>query len=166
MPELPNRKHEAFCHTLLANNLNAGRAYQIVYGLEDRPAADACASRLLRNAKVNERITELQRPVAQKNRITVQSLLAELQATVEAARAAKQFGAVNGSLALIGKLTGLLRDQIEIGGPGECDACRTPDEVLDRLEADFGGPAELVEGLEFMVDLARRRAADKARLVG
>ncbi len=96
----------------------------------------------------------------------MQSLLAELQATVEAARAAKQFGAVNGSLTLIGKLTGLLRDQIEIGGPGEFDTCKTPDEVLDRLEADFGGPAELVEGLEFMVDLARRRAADKARLVG
>ncbi|WP_315720159.1 MULTISPECIES: terminase small subunit [unclassified Bradyrhizobium] len=166
MPELPNRKRENFCNELLRNHMNAGKAYQAAYGVAERHVADAAGSRLLRNVAVNARINELRRDVVPKTRVTVASLLTELQATVDAARAAKQFGAVNGSLTLIGKLTGLLRDQIEVGGVGEFDACQTPEDVIECMEADCGGPAELVEQLEFMLDIARRRAADRALSVG
>lgn len=80
-------------------------------------AVDANASRLIGSDKIKARIAELQAPAIKASQITLQSVLAELQLTVEQARQAKQLSVVNGSLALIAKLTGLLVDKVEVGGP-------------------------------------------------
>lgn len=135
MAPLKNLKHERFIHLLLEGSKhgwNAAEAYRRVYG-KDGHVAESAASRLLKNVEVRARIAELTAPAVKKTRITVETLLAELDATVQAARQAKQFGAVNGSLALIGKLTGLLRDRLEIGHPGEFESCKTAAEVIDVL---------------------------------
>jgi hypothetical protein len=60
-------------------------------------------------------------------------LIADLEAALSGATEAKQFGAVNGSVALMGKLTGLLTDRVEIGAPGNFSQCETTEQVVDKL---------------------------------
>ncbi|WP_316159810.1 hypothetical protein [Bradyrhizobium sp. SZCCHNRI20481] len=166
MPALKNTKHEAFAN-LVAKRDKTKMSVTVCYIASgystDGHAAEASATRLLSSAEVQARIAEINAPVVAKSRVTVASLLAELQATVEAARAAKQFGAVNGSLALIGKLTGLLVEKVEMGGPGEFADAKTPADILRALAEDCGSVGELIEQLEFMLDEARAMAAGQAR---
>ncbi len=64
-----NPRHEVFCQKV-ASGASASAAYHQVYGTSGA-TAEASASRLLRNAKVSERIRELQSEAAQA---TVMSL--------------------------------------------------------------------------------------------
>lgn len=59
MPELNNKRHEAFCHEYL-KDLNATAAYKRVYGEKKNPkTAEVNATKLLGNAKVKVRVKEL-----------------------------------------------------------------------------------------------------------
>lgn len=75
--------------------------------------ADANGSRLLRNARVAERIAELKGKLCEKTLIDAEFLTKELLENVRLARAAKQFAAVTSSLGLIAKLHGLIVDKQE-----------------------------------------------------
>ncbi len=164
MPVLKNLKHETFCQLLLEgtrNGWNAAEAYRRVYGAEGH-AAESAASRLLKNVEVQARIAELRAAVTRKSKVTVESLLAELDATVQAARKAKQFGAVNGALTLIGKLTGLLRDRLEVGGVGEFESCNSSADVIDKMIADAGSPQAALAMFDELRGLVEARAAGRA----
>jgi len=112
----------------------------------DKASAAMAASRLIKNDQIRQRLAELNAPAVRKSRVTVESLLGELEQTIAEARQAKQFSAVNGSLALMGKLTGLLRDKIEVGSISDFDGLSTPEEVVERVRAELGDEAaELLE---------------------
>jgi len=104
-------------------------------------ASEVSASRLLSSDQVKGRVDEILRPVVAKTRVTVTSLLNELEQTIGDARAARQHGVVIAALALSAKLVGLLRDQVEIGRPGEFARIQTAEEVLERVRFELGDKA-------------------------
>jgi hypothetical protein len=167
MAPLRNVKHEAFCRELLKaakNGRGQGEAYLAAGYKADGHGADVCASRLLKNVHIRARVAELSEPAAKKTKISVESLLAQLEATVAGATEAKQFGAVNGSLALIGKLTGLLRDQIEIGAVGSFGECTTIPQLVEALLADQSAP-EALQTLEELRQAIELHALTRAAVV-
>jgi Terminase small subunit len=167
MATLKNQKHERFVQMLIEGTRNGwtqGACYSRAGYRAEGAAAETNASRLLKNAQIQGRLAELTAPMVRKSRVTVESLLSQLEATIAGASEAKQFGAVNGSLALIGKLTGLLREKIEVGGPGDFDRLESVDEIarktLDQLELD-----EALRNLETLRDAMIKIAAERARPV-
>lgn len=80
MSVLDNERHELF-----AQNVAEGRSLRESYVLagyetENDNSTDACASRLLSDAKVKARVVELQSAAAEKTLVTVESLTLELEA--------------------------------------------------------------------------------------
>jgi len=74
---LPNAKHEAFARAIVEGK--SGRAAYHAAGYTAKgAAADANASRLLRNAKVSARIAELKGEAAQATIVTAARILEEL----------------------------------------------------------------------------------------
>src|SRR6476659_4082233 len=85
-------RQEAFCRGL-AKGLPASRAY-VEAGYDARNnAAEANASRLLRNAKVAARLADLQRQAAHKAAVTAESIAAELDIAFRLALDNKQAAA-------------------------------------------------------------------------
>src|SRR5882762_11087168 len=75
MPALNNLRHERFARAFIKTNV-AARAYlKAGYTANTRNALDASSSRLLGRAKVQSRIKELKQQMADRHRITVDSLL-------------------------------------------------------------------------------------------
>jgi hypothetical protein len=167
MPALKNIRHEAFANLIAqapkTRMSNAACYREAGYRVAAGPTCDAAASRLLSSDKVQARIAELIQPAVKKARITVESLLSELEATIGAAREAKQFGAVNGSLALIGKLTGLLRDRLEVGQVGEFDGCSSPEEIVDKWISSEGSAQAVLDMIDAVRAHVVERAANEAR---
>jgi hypothetical protein len=96
-------------------------------------ASEVSASRLLSSPKVKDRVDEIMRPAVRKARVSVESLLIELETTIADARGAKQHGVVVNALASSAKLVGLLRDRIEIGSPGEFTRGDTIEAMITEL---------------------------------
>lgn len=67
-----NKSQESFCREYVISNNNARKAYEKAYPSEKRSdkATDASASRLLRNVKVKEYISTLQKEAQEKFEIT------------------------------------------------------------------------------------------------
>jgi hypothetical protein len=167
-------RHELFVRKVI-EAAKTGRSQGWAYlqsGYDCTPAAaDMASSRLIKTDKIQARLAELSAPATRKTRVTVESLLAQLEATVAGVTEAKQFGAVKGSVALIGKLTGLLRERLEVGAVGTFDGIVTMLDAIERMVSDFdspqvqlGGPHELLACLdemrEALVDYLANRAED------
>ena len=164
MPLLKNLKHERFIHLLLEGSRqgwNAAESYRRVYGVEGH-VAESAASRLLKNVEVQARIAELAAPQERKARVTVQSLLSELQTTIADARAAKQHSVVVASLTLAAKLVGVLTDRLEVGEAGEFSRCKTPKEVAEALVEDMGSASAALTQLDELRRLVEERALGTA----
>jgi len=73
---LQNGQHEKFCHEYIIDS-NRTRAYKDVYKCSLK-AAESGGSRLLRNAKVQERIKELEKPAIKKAEVTAERVIDEL----------------------------------------------------------------------------------------
>jgi hypothetical protein len=161
-------KREAFAHAVLrsAKNGKSLAACYIESGYRARGhAAESNASRLLNFAEVKMRLEELARPAVQKTRVTVESLLDQLDETITAARADGAHGVVVSALTLSAKLVGLLRERIEIGGAGEFAGAKTVEDIVGMFIADNGGPAEALEMLDVLRTEVERRAGDHALVV-
>lgn len=59
MPELINKRHEAFAHEYVANGFNGTDAYKKVYPKASQKVAESKSSVLVGNDKVSQRIAEL-----------------------------------------------------------------------------------------------------------
>jgi hypothetical protein len=121
MPAL-TAKHEQFVQLIARGarfGWTQGEAYQRAGFRATGHTAEVNASRLLKKADIQARLAELAAPAFKKAQVTVESLLAELEANIAGATAAQQHGAVNGAIQLMGKLRGLLTDRVEIGAPGD-----------------------------------------------
>ncbi|MFY9957958.1 hypothetical protein [Bradyrhizobium sp.] len=168
MAPLKNQRRETFARKIIEaakRGLPQTWAYeQSGYRTLPGHVSEVAASRLLSTVEVQQRIAELSEPATRRAKISVESLLAQLEATVTGATKAKQFGAVNGSLALIGKLTGLLRDQIEIGSVGQFDQCQTMPELVEALLANES-PAQALQTLDTLRQAIELHAATHAAIV-
>lgn len=138
MPVLINARHEMFAHEI-AKGASSRDAYKAAGFTTESPGAiDACASRLLKSAKVRARIEEIQASISarvvEKTAVTKAWIIAKLVENVERAMASepvrdakgeptgeyKYNGAVaNRALELLGKEEGMFVDRKEIGAPGD-----------------------------------------------
>ena len=164
MPALSNIKHENFCRNLIEGaklGCSATDAY-IKAGYSDKGVGPRVgASRLLTKPNIKARLAELSAPAVRKAKITAESLLNELEETRAGAVSAAQFGAATAAIAAKAKISGIMVDRLEIGGPGEFAACSTPAEVVDKL-IEQEGAAEALAQLELLQALLIERAADQA----
>ena len=167
MAALRNPKREAFAQNL-AKSPKSGKSITQCYldaGYQTSgESAHACASRLLSSATVKDRVDEILRPVVRKSRITVESLLSELEITIADARSAKQHGTVVSALTLAAKLVGLLQERVEISGPGAFAACEDVAEIASRFLEEFGA-AEALSTLDELRDAILQAASEQARTV-
>jgi hypothetical protein len=103
----PNQRHERFAQ-LAASGETGAAAYREAYGTEGA-SAEAGASRLLRNDKVSERISELQKASATATTLNMQrrrEILAEI-AENKLAKDADRINAVLADAKLAGELNGI-----------------------------------------------------------
>ena len=74
-------RHELFCQTYVSNGRNATKAY-IAVGYSEN-GADSSASRLLANAKIALRISELTAPIMQASALTLENTLKHIAAVAQ-----------------------------------------------------------------------------------
>lgn len=167
MPVLENPKHERFCHLVIEGarkGLSQGAIYELAGYKARGHSAEQLGSQLLKNVEIQQRIAELSAPAVRKTQITAESLLNTLEANILAATEKGQHGAVNGSVALMAQLRGLLIDRVEVGEAGEFAGCTTVDQIVDKwLEAD--DPAETLAFVDELRELLVERLAHRATLI-
>ena len=109
-----NTKQERFAQSL-AQGMNASAAYKAAgYAATKDGAIRANASRLLTNANVKSRIAELQRQAAAKTLVTIESITAELDASLAIARQQQNPAAMTSASMAKAKLHGLVVDRAEV----------------------------------------------------
>jgi hypothetical protein len=118
MPALKNVKWEAFArHIALSAKTGASLATcyrESGYHCVTDRAAETAASRLSKNVEIQARVAEINAPAVRKVGITQASLLEDISKTVVLARADGQHGAVNGAHALLGRITGHVKDRLDV----------------------------------------------------
>jgi Terminase small subunit len=113
MPILQNSRHELFAQEI-AKGRSQREAYLTAgYITKSDGATDANASRLLSNAKVANRIREIQTEAARSTEVTVSSLIAEAERARALAESRHQASAMVGAITLKARLAGLLIDRTE-----------------------------------------------------
>ena len=125
---LRNPRHERFCHALLEGN-SATAAYEAAGYAKD----DGNATRLRANPKVHARLAELQSDVVKETKITVESLLTELEAARQKATDLDQLSAAVRAIEAKAKVSGLLVQKMEIGGAGAFEQCESIEEIVAEM---------------------------------
>lgn len=165
MAQLRNQRHENFCHQIIEAarfGRTQGQAYSRAGFKADGASAEANASRLLTNANIRARLAELGQPTVRRTRATVDTLSEQFDRVFDGAIASEQFGAAGNAASFKAKLLGFMRDKLEVGGVGEFDKCQTAEEVVDRMIADAGSAAAVLDQLDDMRRLIEQRAAGAA----
>ena len=112
MPARLNSRQESFAQHV-AQGCTGREAYQKAgYAVSDL-VADANASRLLSNARVSERVAELQARHASRAEVTVDELVSKLERLYDLALENRQSSAGVQAVMGIGKLLGLIIDRSE-----------------------------------------------------
>lgn len=112
MPVLENAKHERFAQGL-ARGLGITEAY-VTAGYSDSPAS---ATRLSKNAKIRNRVKELQQKGATRTAATIESCTYRLRAAYAMAMKQTNPSAMISSVMAEAKLNGLLKEKHEHAGP-------------------------------------------------
>ncbi len=128
---LRNPKHEAFVQFLLQ-----GESYVDAHEHAGFRRDDGNACRLAKNPKVQARLAELQNEIAGENKVTVASLLNELEAARDKASSLDQLSAAVRAIEAKAKISGLLINRTEVGGVGEFSG-ETPHELASELAASY-----------------------------
>ena len=169
MPALKNPRHEAFARNLVEITKSGGTrgaAYTASGYRAENNAAEANASRLLSDAKsgVAQRVQELMLNGAKRAETTVASLIAELEQAREGAADDKQFAAVTGAIMAKAKLSGMLVDKVEVGGPGEFAECTSVEQVIAKLLAQQPA-SELLASIDAFRAEIEAYAGDHAQII-
>lgn len=138
MAPIPNIRHERFAREFIRTNVAATAYLKAGFNPTTRNSLDASASALLRRPKVKSRILELRQQMADRNRITVDSLLQDLADDRKLARTLGQPSAAIAATQLSAKLVGLLVDRKESGQPGDFAGLQSASEVLALVRAELG----------------------------
>ena len=166
MPALRSPKRETFAQNV-AKSPKTGKSLTDCYkesGYKGQGhTAEAGASRLGSQGEVNDRIDEIMRPAVTRTRVSIESLLNELETTIQDARADGQHGTVVAVLTLSAKLVGLLKDKIEVGCTDEFAGLST-EEVVDKMIEHIGGGSaqKLLDHFDKIRALIEQRADSKA----
>jgi hypothetical protein len=180
MPVLKNPRHELLCQLVpqgAKNGWSQATIYQKAGYRATGHSAEMAASRLMKKDEIRNRINELTAPAARRAGVTTESLLNELETTINDARSDGQHSVVVNALTLSAKLVGLLRDRVEVGTPGSFDACtteadvvaafldgQTVDEALGTLDEMKALIVDYVANHATMIPAAERRRPNEADL--
>ena len=145
----------------VSSGINPSTAYRDIYNIKsDRLAtANEASSRLMRNSKVAARIEAVSEAARAETASEIawnrSRYLKELETNLDGSREAGAWPAANGSLQMIGKVTGHLSDKVTIESSLEATVNvihKLPDAVLDQLVAlsgsesiDTGSEAAIIE---------------------
>jgi len=157
MPPLPNTRHERFCQEL-AQGKTASEAYALAGYAPSRKNA----SRLRANEDVKSRLAEIQGIAAASTAVSVESLLAELEAARAKADSLDQLNASIRAIEGKAKISGLLVQRVEVGGPGDFEHCESPEAVVDAMIEGYSADGyrfdddERAELAELMFDLVAK----------
>ena len=168
MPPLKNPRRELFCQRIATspkNGLSQGQCYEASGFKTNGRSADACAARLLTEANVQNRISELLEPAVRKTRATVDTLAAQFDAVFDGAMGSAQFGPAGNAAGLKAKLLGFMRERLEVGGVGEFDQCQSTDQVIETLLSRHESPAEALEELDELREMVASYAASHAIMI-
>ena len=163
MKQLSN-KREAFCRYIAIDGLTASDSYRKAFDTDpiNQASIHEQSSKLLKVDKVTTRIKELKEAVTEKMSLTEawtrDKYLSELQINLDGSRNSGAWPAANGSLQMIGKVTGHLNDKVTVESSLEATVNvihKLPDAVLAQLAAmsgqesvasiDTGSEAAIVE---------------------
>ncbi len=136
---LKNARHERFARWL-AEGKSQSDAYKSAGYSAAGNAAEVNAARLLRNAKVCDRVEELKARAAERTVVTVENIterLLKIAAKGEGAKAAPLLSVARASLMDAAKLNGLVIDKVRHG----LDLANATDEELEVLERLFNRSA-------------------------
>jgi|SRR5882672_1983284 len=137
MPRLDNIRHERFAREYIKR----GEASDAYRRAGYRPATPGslwtASSRLLRHDEVASRIAELRRQMTYKTKISLESLMSDLDADRELARRLDQPGAAIQATVVKAKLAGLMVERKESGGPGDF-ASLSAEQIVAKVRADHG----------------------------
>ena len=150
MSALQSPRMERFARYYLETGNAAASYLRAGYKPSTRTSLDPAASKLTRSHKVKARIRELQAHLVNRNRITVDSLVEELEeARLDAKTRGQPATAVSAILAKA-KLAGLLVERRESGTPGEFAGLQSEADVLAKVRAELGedAAAALAKALE------------------
>jgi phage terminase small subunit len=155
MPALKNPRHEAFARAYLELGI-ACEAYGAA-GYRARAKASrnlraspqhVNASRLLRQAKVAQRLLELAAMAANRNNVTVDSLLQELDEARSHAAGIGQPAAMVQATMGKARITGHIVNRSEAGKPGDFAGMDTAADVIKAAREELGDDiADMLESL-------------------
>lgn len=148
MPALKNPRHEAFCRAIVAQLggkwASQGAAY-VAAGYNAKGAgeaggsAEAAASRLLKRVQsISARISELQEQAARRKKVTVDTIVEEMEEAREVAREERQASAMVAASAGKAKVLGLVVDKSETGKPGDFSGAQSQKDVAVALLRNAG----------------------------
>lgn len=133
MPILDNSQHETFAQEI-AKGTAIGEAYAAAgYDCVNKSAAAASASRLLKTAKIQARVSELLNQGATRAVISIQKVLEKLDKAYDLAAEQGQPSAMVAAAMGLAKVAGLIVDKKEVGKPGEFT--EVDDNSLDQFIA-------------------------------
>jgi phage terminase small subunit len=157
MAPLKNPRHERFCQALL-EGLSATDAHERAGYERD----DGNAARLRANPKVVERLAELQAEVAKDTKVTVESLLSELEEARAKAVSLDQMSAAVKSISEKARISGLMVQKIEVGGPGDFSGCSNAEAIVDELLKYSVNPYHDLrdEDRQALLEMFRRQTAE------
>ena len=154
----------------VAAGSNPTIAYRDIYNMSDkRPAtATEAASRLMKNSNVVARIEAVteaaEARIASEIAWTKERYIKELETNLDGSRNAGAWPAANGSLQMLGKVTGHLSDKVAIESSLEATVNvihKLPDAVLEQLSA-MGGSDSIDTGSEAAIIEAEYQLIDPA----
>lgn len=166
MAALRYPRQEKFAHLIVKSpktGMTIEACYRAAGYATDGASARACSSRLLTAANVRLRINEIMMPAVRKAKVTIESLLDELETTIRDARKDNQHSVVIAALKLMADLRGLLRERIEVGGAGAFDRAESTEEIAQLMLDDQDLDASL-KGLDDLREALILAASNRAQL--
>ena len=111
-----NEKQRKFCELYVSNGYKQTEAYQEAYGLDSKDSAKVNASRILKNEKVREYITQLQKEAFEAQCINAERVATKLAEIAFADKSDQYYTAPNQlkALDLLQKQLGLQNQKIEM----------------------------------------------------
>lgn len=167
MPVLKNPRWERLAQEL-AQNKTATEAMQLAGYTDPRNS-----TRLTKRDEIRRRVEELQSRGAERAEVSIASLLAELENAREKATDLDQLSAAVRAIEAKAKVSGLLVQRVELGGPGDFDEVDCIEEAVDLIldcrvrpfrpvsEADRQGFIDLME--RHAVEIGQYTAALNAK---
>jgi hypothetical protein len=135
MPPLDNNRHERFVQGLLEGK-SASQAYADAGYKPD----DGNAAHLRAKEKVKRRLAELQGEVVKETKLTVESLIGELEAARQQATNLKQLSAAVSAVEAKARIGGMMIQKVEVGSPGSFDSEASIPEIIKEMcdhECDY-----------------------------